>query len=385
VSGGELHALYALVSPGQHPRRDTELTLQLCLSMLFCRYHSLGLACSQAGRALQAIDSFSQAADLAECLQMELDPSCEPYRCKYAKVVPASTTLPVGAVEPLVVSQKLPFTTEGASLPVPMSTTLAQQFDELIKTLLTESSVSESTAESGPQALRSVVAVAAQLSTRVGLFSTSPASVAPSSLATNSQLLALCQKRAFRFSRVLLKTRTLALAGDDLARRGARDALRLRISATHERAKVLQLVGRHADAVADFTDVLVNCPSATAAYFRRGLSLRALRCYVSAADDLETARTMLPRDARFNVNYNVLQDIRAIVVNAAGEEPLCMIIGLEDERDGAPAKAQPEGSAHDDDCLPSLAHDDTVPMRINADSPARMAAGLHFSRAGFTM
>lgn len=134
---------------------------------------------------------------------------------------------------------------------------------------------------------------------------------------------------AFKFARALK-----ALNGACAAFEGI---VRLRIAATHERAKALQALGLHEAAVSDFTDVLGNSPSAVAAFFRRGLSLRAIRCYSAAADDLETARSVVPRDERFNVNYYALRDsdVAAVAESAAGEEPPGAVIGLDGDADVA--------------------------------------------------
>ena len=111
-------------------------------------------------------------------------------------------------------------------------------------------------------------------------------------------------------------------------------ALRLRVAAVHERAKSLQALGRHADAVADFTDVLANSPGAVAAFFRRGLSLRALHRYAAAAVDLETARTVT-RDDRFAVNYLDLHDVAGVAGSIRGDEPRGAIVGLDGDADMA--------------------------------------------------
>lgn len=61
------------------------------------------------------------------------------------------------------------------------------------------------------------------------------------------------------------------------ANRGAPlDMVRLRIATTHERAKALQMVGRHQEAIADFSEVLSSCPTLASALFRRAFSYKHL-------------------------------------------------------------------------------------------------------------
>jgi len=99
-----------------------------------------------------------------------------------------------------------------------------------------------------------------------------------------------------------------------------RALLRLRASALHERAKVRQLLGDDARAIADFSAALALTPGAATALLRRALSRRACGDVAGAADDAERARRLRPDDARFRVNYATLHEVRAIVLCAAGEE-----------------------------------------------------------------
>lgn len=142
-------------------------------------------------------------------------------------------------------------------------------------------------------------------------------------VATPEQQRKNYNRLAYRLSR--------ALKNKNAQCSGLHDILRLRTSAIHERAKALQVLLRHTEAVEDFTDLLANAPCTTSAFFRRGLSLRALRCYSFAADDLETARATLPRDERFNINYLVLND--TTFPSHVGEEPPSAILGLDGDAD----------------------------------------------------
>lgn len=122
--------------------------------------------------------------------------------------------------------------------------------------------------------------------------------------------------------------RVLSRAAEALNRR-APDAFLplLRAALHHERAKALQMLGRHGDALTDFTLVLAHCPTSAHATFRRAFSARALKHYVAAGDDFETAAALCPADDRFAVNYNGLGDVAAIVLCAAGEEPHSDVAG----------------------------------------------------------
>ena len=106
------------------------------------------------------------------------------------------------------------------------------------------------------------------------------------------------------------------------------DLVRLRLCAAHERAKVLQVLGAHRDAIADFDVVLESAPATPTALFRRALVKRTLGDFAGAADDAEGARRLRRDDARFQLNYVGL-DCRAIVLCAAGEEDALQIIGVD--------------------------------------------------------
>lgn len=122
--------------------------------------------------------------------------------------------------------------------------------------------------------------------------------------------------------------RVLSRAAEALNRR-APDAFLplLRAALHHERAKALQMLGRHSEALTDFTLVLAHCPTSAHATFRRAFSARALKHYVAAGDDFETAAALCPSDERFAVNYNGLGEVTTIVLCAAGEEPHTDVAG----------------------------------------------------------
>ena len=108
--------------------------------------------------------------------------------------------------------------------------------------------------------------------------------------------------------------------------------MKLRISLAHERAKVLQVLGKHQEAVLDFNAVLDSCPNTPTALFRRGLSFQALERFDDAASDCEAARRMRPHEKCFQLNYLGLNDSAPIVLSAAGEEDLdtALILGCDD-------------------------------------------------------
>jgi tetratricopeptide (TPR) repeat protein len=114
----------------------------------------------------------------------------------------------------------------------------------------------------------------------------------------------------------------------------------MRLSAAHERAKALQVLGRHDEAVLDFNDVLDSQPAAPNALFRRGISHKALRDFAKAADDIETAKQLTARAedrAILNLNYVGISDVEAVVLVAAGEEPYNLIRGIDRDEDIARA------------------------------------------------
>mmetsp|Transcript_34158 Transcript_34158/g.90254 ORF Transcript_34158/g.90254 Transcript_34158/m.90254 type:complete len:96 (+) Transcript_34158:243-530(+) len=88
----------------------------------------------------------------------------------------------------------------------------------------------------------------------------------------------------------------------------------------HERAKSLQRIFRHAEALAEFNRVLMAQPKNAHAYFRRAFSLKALGRYEEAAGDLETAKAMSPDDPMLVVNYLQLHRTDAIELCRAGQE-----------------------------------------------------------------
>jgi hypothetical protein len=305
----------------------------------------LGLAHANIGELEHAIAAFTGAIGLAEVVQLGADPSCSLYRSNF---LPTNATLTGASDAALSTAAVSSFSIPAFKSPNARPRCEVEAF---LSPLTPGVSPLRSLASTGCQPpfflteqplielfqnVCSALLAERTEGTTGGIQNTgkisyvSAAAASTTTPTSNIQRLALCHKLSFRFTRFLLKTRSVYLSGIGAAADAARDALRLRLSATHERAKVLQLAGRHIEAVSDFTDVIVNCPTASAAFFRRGLSLRLMRCFTCAADDLETARTMLPRDQRFNVNYHALHDITAIVVNAAGEEPISDVVGLPD-------------------------------------------------------
>ena len=90
-----------------------------------------------------------------------------------------------------------------------------------------------------------------------------------------------------------------------------RDLVALRIAAAQERAKALQVLGRHRAAVEGFSAVLDSCPNTPTALMGRGLSFQALGLFDSASADCEAARRMAPGDARFQVDRMRARTFRA--------------------------------------------------------------------------
>jgi tetratricopeptide (TPR) repeat protein len=106
----------------------------------------------------------------------------------------------------------------------------------------------------------------------------------------------------------------------------------LRISSVHERAKALQMLSRHEEAIEDFNDVLDSTPTNSNAYFRRGCSYKFVRDFDRAAMDFELAKQLTPKyDERaiLNLNYIGISDVETVVLVASGEEPTFPIYGVD--------------------------------------------------------
>lgn len=108
--------------------------------------------------------------------------------------------------------------------------------------------------------------------------------------------------------------------------------VRLRIAAIHERAKARQMLHFHREAISDLTEVLASCPTSAHALLRRGLSYKALSEYVAAAEDIETARTLIAPELQktFQLNYAGIGDVNTVVFCAAGEEVDYPILGIDE-------------------------------------------------------
>ena len=120
-----------------------------------------------------------------------------------------------------------------------------------------------------------------------------------------------------------------------------RDLVKLRVSLAHERAKVLQVLGRHGEALKDFNDVLDSTPNTPTALLRRGASLQALGRFDDAAGDYEAARRMRPKDPRFQLNYMGLSENKPMVLCLAGEEEEedVKIMGCDELEEEGPLKS----------------------------------------------
>ena len=110
------------------------------------------------------------------------------------------------------------------------------------------------------------------------------------------------------------------------------ELISLRILSVHERAKALQMLSRHEEAIEDFNDVLDSTPTNSNAYFRRGCSYKFVRDFDRAALDFELAKQLTPKyDERavLNLNYIGISDIETVVLVASGEEPTFPIYGVD--------------------------------------------------------
>ena len=88
----------------------------------------------------------------------------------------------------------------------------------------------------------------------------------------------------------------------------------------HERAKSLQMVGNHSDAVADFGAVIRLKNDDDRAYFRRGWSYKAMGLFELAAGDFEKAKSINPKQKLYNLNYRLIGDIETIILLPPGRE-----------------------------------------------------------------
>mmetsp|Transcript_36897 Transcript_36897/g.95548 ORF Transcript_36897/g.95548 Transcript_36897/m.95548 type:complete len:259 (-) Transcript_36897:569-1345(-) len=91
----------------------------------------------------------------------------------------------------------------------------------------------------------------------------------------------------------------------DAARRalGPSSPPTLRILCIHERAKTLQLLGKHSEAIEEFDNVLVAQPWNARAFFRRAFSKKSLEDFEGAASDFEEAKRRDPHNPYLVVNY----------------------------------------------------------------------------------
>jgi len=109
----------------------------------------------------------------------------------------------------------------------------------------------------------------------------------------------------------------------EAASRALNAAVELRPRCTeyiHERAKALQMFGRHDDAIIDFTTVLDARPRFANARFRRAFSYKSLGKFEEAAKDFEDARLQQPHNPRLVVNYLQMRDCPYIELVCPGQE-----------------------------------------------------------------
>ncbi len=90
----------------------------------------------------------------------------------------------------------------------------------------------------------------------------------------------------------------------------------------HERAKCLQMIGKHEDAIEDFSKVIKEKDDDDRAIFRRGWSYNTLGLLLLAAEDIERARRLNPEKQIYEVNYRCIGDVETIILLEAGKERL---------------------------------------------------------------
>ena len=90
----------------------------------------------------------------------------------------------------------------------------------------------------------------------------------------------------------------------------------------HERAKCLQMIGKHEDAIEDFSKVIKEKDDDDRAIFRRGWSYKNLGLLLLAAEDFERAKGLNPEKQIYDVNYRCIGDVETIILLEAGKERL---------------------------------------------------------------
>jgi len=80
------------------------------------------------------------------------------------------------------------------------------------------------------------------------------------------------------------------------------------------------MIEYHAEAVADFDEVINKNHKNAHAFFRRAFSLKALKQFAKAAEDFETARTLDPMNPHMVVNHKKLKGVGCIVLCEPGKE-----------------------------------------------------------------
>merc|ERR1711972_273391 len=88
----------------------------------------------------------------------------------------------------------------------------------------------------------------------------------------------------------------------------------------HERAKSLQAVGKHEEALRDFHHVLDMQPANAHALFRRAFAFKALGLYHEAAEDFEAAKEFAPDDPRLVINYRQVSGTACMSLGPCGHE-----------------------------------------------------------------
>ena len=88
----------------------------------------------------------------------------------------------------------------------------------------------------------------------------------------------------------------------------------------HELAKCRQACADYSGAVEVFGKVIRIQPRNARAYFRRGLAYRSLGLYSEAADDIEHAKALDPKEPAFHVVYKRLEGVHVIELVRPGDE-----------------------------------------------------------------
>ena len=81
------------------------------------------------------------------------------------------------------------------------------------------------------------------------------------------------------------------------------------------------MIEENEKALLDFNTVIRLQPGNAHAYFRRGFTHKALKKYLEAAEDFNTAKTLQPDNPALVINSKKIHGVKCIVLCLPGQEP----------------------------------------------------------------